>query len=138
MPAPPTISDHGPEPVVNMEGDTIVLGPLRRELLPLYQAWINDFAVTRTLMFPMRPVSAEAEEEWYRGAAAGLPAGSAASVTFTIYERETLRPIGTAGLSEIDHRLRRANFGIVIGAKDCWGKGYGTETARLILEYGFT
>jgi RimJ/RimL family protein N-acetyltransferase len=25
----------------------------------------------------------------------------------------------------------------MIGEKDCWNKGYGTETAMLLLDYGF-
>lgn len=138
MPLATALHEQGDEPLVNIVGEKVALGPLRRELLPLYQAWINDFEVTRTLVFAMRPVSEGAEEEWFRDASAGLPAGTASSITFTVYERATLRPIGTSGLTAIDHRLRRASFGIVLGAKDCWGHGYGTETARLVLEYGFT
>lgn len=129
-------------PIVNITGDLVALGPMRHDLLPLYQRWINDFAVTRTLTFPLRPTSAEAEEAWYRGVAGDQPddraTGPATGITFTVYERATLRPIGTTGLSEVDHRLRRAGFGIVIGEQDCWGRGYGTETARLMLDYGFT
>jgi diamine N-acetyltransferase len=120
--------------IVNIVGERIALGPMRHELIPLYQRWINDFEVTRTLLFPMRPMSVEGEENWYRSAAAGPDT----LITFTVYERATLRPIGTTELRDIDHRLRRANFGIVLGEKDCWGKGYGTETARLVLDYGFT
>jgi RimJ/RimL family protein N-acetyltransferase len=26
----------------------------------------------------------------------------------------------------------------MIGEKECWGKGYGTETTTLMLDYGFT
>jgi RimJ/RimL family protein N-acetyltransferase len=56
---------------------------------------------------------------------------------FVIYEKATLRPIGSTGLHQIDHGDRTAEFGIMIGEKECWGKGYGTETTRLVLEYGF-
>ncbi|MGE5251479.1 MAG: GNAT family N-acetyltransferase [Bacteroidota bacterium] len=28
--------------------------------------------------------------------------------------------------------------GIIIGERDCWGKGYGTDAMRLIVQYGFT
>ena len=120
-------------PTLNITGEQVALGPLRRDLLPLYQKWINDFEVTRTLLFPLRPMTWEVEEDWYRWAA-----GPADAVFFTIYERETLRPIGTTDLRDIDHRLRRASFGIMIGEKDCWGRGFGTETVRLMLDYGFT
>jgi RimJ/RimL family protein N-acetyltransferase len=30
-----------------------------------------------------------------------------------------------------------AMFGIVIGERDYWGKGYGTDATRLIVQYGF-
>ncbi len=33
---------------------------------------------------------------------------------------------------------RTTEFGIVIGAADASGKGYGTEVARLMLDYAFT
>ncbi len=40
-------------------------------------------------------------------------------------------------MRDIDHRRRTAEFGILIGERDCWGKGYGTEVTRLVLDYGF-
>ncbi len=57
---------------------------------------------------------------------------------FAIYERATWRPIGTTMLMDIDLENRRAEFGIIIGEPDCRGKGYGTETTRLMLDYAFT
>jgi RimJ/RimL family protein N-acetyltransferase len=41
------------------------------------------------------------------------------------------------GLEDINYQHRRATFGILIGDKDCWGRGYGTEATRLTLDYGF-
>ncbi len=38
----------------------------------------------------------------------------------------------------INHFHRTAEFGIMIGEKECWGKGYGTEATRLVLDYGFS
>ncbi len=38
----------------------------------------------------------------------------------------------------IDYRNRSATFGIVIGEPDARGKGCGTETTRLMLDYAFT
>lgn len=124
--------EGGEPPIINITGERVALGPIRRDLLPLYQRWINDWEVTRTIGQPLRPMTWEAEEGWYDGAARG------SSAQFQIYERDTLRPIGTTGLRDINHQHRTAVFGILIGEKDCWGKGYGTETARLMLDYGFT
>jgi RimJ/RimL family protein N-acetyltransferase len=119
--------------LLNVVGDKVALGPLRRELMPLYVRWANDFEVTRTLGIGMRPLTLEAEESWYERATKEENAAH-----FSIYERSTMRPIGNASLMSIDATQRTAEFGILIGEKDCWGRGYGTETARLILDYGFT
>jgi RimJ/RimL family protein N-acetyltransferase len=120
-------------PIISITGEKVALGPQRRELLPLYMKWINDFEVVRTLGQPIRPMTWEAEEAWYNG----LQSNNS-EVAFTIYERATMRPIGNTGLHQVDHRHRTATWGIMIGEKECWGKGYGTETTRLMLDYGFT
>ena len=78
------------------------------------------------------PQIVEQETAWY-----DAQATSERSVTFTIYERTTDRPLGSTGLHEIDYRNRKATFGIMIGEADCRGKGYGTETTRLMLDYAF-
>src|ERR1044072_2395961 len=119
------------EPIINMRGEKIALGPLRRDLVPLYERWINDFDVTLTLS-RWSVHTREQEEAWYDRAVK-----SESVVNFTIYELASMRPIGTSSLFGIDHIERLAEFGILIGEKDCWGKGYGTETARLVLDYGF-
>ncbi len=121
-------------PILNLIGEKVALGPIRRDLVALYQRWINDFAVVRTLAVrAMRPMTAEGELAWY-----DRQATSEDDVTFTIYEYASLRPIGSTGLHQVDHYNRSATFGIVIGEKDCWGKGYGTEATRLVLDYAFT
>lgn len=119
-------------PVITIEGERVALGPVRRDLLPLYQRWMNDFEVTRTLAVGMRPVTLEDEQAWYDRVAT-----SERDVVFTVYERTGLRPIGATGLHQIDHRERTAEFGIAIGDKASWGRGYGTETTRLVLDYAF-
>jgi RimJ/RimL family protein N-acetyltransferase len=60
------------------------------------------------------------------------------TVGFAVYEQATARPIGYSMLLHINHFDRLADFDIILGAKDCWGRGYGTETTRLTLDYGFT
>lgn len=120
-------------PILNIIGEKVALGPHRRDLLPLYQRWINDFEVRVNLGGRVGPMTLEAEEGWYDGAAKS----PGDNIHFTIYEKETLRSLGTTALHDVNHFHRSAEFGIMIGEKDCWGKGYGTETARLMLDYGF-
>src|SRR6202008_445968 len=83
---------------------------------------------------PARPIPIEVVEADYdRYAREEPPTGA----RFVIYERATLRPIGTTGLGQINYMHRTAEFGIGIGEADCWGKGYGTEATRLVLDYAF-
>jgi len=56
---------------------------------------------------------------------------------FTICEKENDRPIATAALTRDDFNPLSADYGILIGEKDCWGKGYGTEMTQKILHIGF-
>ena len=122
----------GETPIVNFVGELVALGPVRRDLLATYQRWINDFTAARNLGLPPRPVSLEAETAWFDGVA------TSADTTFTIYERASRRPIGTTGLNGIDYRNRTAEFGILIGEEDARGRGFGTETTSLMLDYAFT
>lgn len=118
--------------VFNTVGETVAFGPLRHNLFPLYLRWSNDFDVLRTLG-PLLPVPAEAIDAWYEHQRTDEH-----SVCFTLYKRSSLRPIGAANLHTIDHARRTATFAISIGEPECWGRGYGTEATRLMLDYDFT
>lgn len=123
------------KPVINIVGDKVALGPIRRDLIPLYHRWMNDFAVLRTLHIP-RPSTLEEMQVAYDMEVA--EERQRRVVHFLIYERETLQPIGRVDLDEINYRDRRADFGIEIGEADYRGRGYGTEATRLMLDYAFT
>ena len=133
MPVEQPSDSQAGEPILNVVGEKVALGPLRRELLPSYLKWVSDFEVTRSLGVPIRPYTIEAEEAWFEGVTK-----ADREIMFTIYEQCTLRPIGNGGLKDVDHAHGTATFGILIGEKDCWGKGYGTEATRLVLDYAFT
>ena len=120
-------------PIINIEGELVALGPIRRDLVPTYLRWMNDWETVRTLALAPAPMTEERETAWYEGTATGGD-----MLIFTIYERSTWRPVGNADLRHVDWRHGTAEFGIVIGEPDARGKGYGTETARLMLDYAFT
>ena len=122
-------------PVINIIGEKVALGPIRRDLVPLYHRWINDFAVLRTLHIP-RPSTLEEIQFHYDAEVAEERQRHV--VYFTIYDRATLYPIGRTDLMDINYRDRRADFGIEIGEADYRGRGYGTEATRLMLDYAFT
>ena len=120
-------------PVLILRGDKVGIGPLTRDLIELGFRWINDLEVTHTLgVFALSVMTREDEEGWYQSTI-----GRKDVAAFAIYELATMRPIGTTDLRAINHQHGTALYGILIGEKDCWGKGYGTEATRLTLDYGF-
>ena len=121
-------------PLVNIVGEKVALGPLRKDLIPIYTRWYNDFNTLRTLDAMPVPLAVELIEKWYERV---IQRGET-EIAFTVYEQDTMRPIGNTGLNDIDYRNRTAEFGITIGEPDARGKGYGTETAQLMLGYAFT
>jgi RimJ/RimL family protein N-acetyltransferase len=56
---------------------------------------------------------------------------------FNIVDLKTNQAIGRCMLFAVDHVDRRAMFGIAIGDKTYWDKGYGQEATGLLLDYGF-
>jgi RimJ/RimL family protein N-acetyltransferase len=123
-------------PPLNIIGQQVALGPLRRELIPLYQQWFNSFELLRTLDRHLKPVSLDQVERWFEARATPVTIGSV--VVFTIYECETWKPIGNTALEGINLRDRTAEFGIFIGETELQGRGYGSEATKLMLDYAFT
>jgi diamine N-acetyltransferase len=123
-------------PPLNIVGENVSLGPLNRDLIPLYQQWFNSFDLLRTLDRHLKPVSLDQVERWFELRATPAQIGSV--IVFTIYENDTWRPIGNTALEGINLRDRTAEFGIFIGETNLQGKGYGSEATSLMLDYAFT
>lgn len=58
-------------------------------------------------------------------------------VQFIIIDNNSNKPVGSTYLRDIDRHNKKAEFGIFIGEEDARGKGIGTISTKLILEYGF-
>ena len=120
-----------PMPVVYYEGDRIYFRPVEPTDEPLLRKWINDPANWRGLGV-RGPLNTCREQEWIE-----QQSKSPDEVTFGVVVRPGHRLIGTAGLHRIHPIARRAEFGINLGDREFQNKGFGTETARLVMRYGF-
>lgn len=109
----------------------IYLRALEREDAGTLLPWVNDPEVTRSLLIH-RPMSLAAEEAFI-----DKVTNDPDTVALGIVLRESDRLVGACGLHKIDYRTRQSSFGIFIGAKEEWGKGYGTEATRLVVGYAF-
>ena len=111
-------------------GDRIYLSPKSIEDAEIFVEWMNDFATTDYLGRSNKIMAIEAEKKY-------LEENTNAEANFAIITLEDDKLIGTVSIEKIDHTHRTGTLGIFIGDKDYRNNGYGTETIRLILEYGF-
>ena len=56
---------------------------------------------------------------------------------FVVVIKKNDRVIGEAGLLRMFPAWRTTDVSVIIGEKEEWGKGYGTETILLLLDYAF-
>ncbi len=115
-----------------IQGKTIHLRPLARTDVGPITRWHNDpeimalFALTKT----------GPKEYWSAWLEKRL--GSPDAIYFGIVRNSDGRLIGHIHLEEIywSHRLCR-DLGILIGEKEEWSKGFGTEAMELLIQYAF-
>jgi RimJ/RimL family protein N-acetyltransferase len=55
----------------------------------------------------------------------------------SIVDKNSESCIGHVGLYNIDYRIRSAEFAIMIGDKEFWGKGIGRICTKFLIDYGF-
>ena len=94
--------------------------------------WINDREVTQTLM-ARYPYSMAFEREWAEGAS---KENSFSEVRFAIETKDGVH-IGITGLHRGRPEDRTCELGIMIGEKDYWSKGYGTDAMMTVLRFAF-
>lgn len=58
-------------------------------------------------------------------------------VLWVIADAKTDACLGHVGLYQIDHRVRSAEFAIMLGDKGVWGRGIGSRATRAAIRYGF-
>jgi RimJ/RimL family protein N-acetyltransferase len=112
-------------------GRRVYLRPFDKNDLFFIQKWSND-AELRRLTGEVAPMSYAEAEEFYKELLADKD-----RMWFVIALKRGDRVVGEAGLLRMFRAWRTTDMTIIIGEKDAWGKGYGTEAGRLLLSYVF-
>ena len=118
-----------------LKGDKVILRPVRRTDIEHFLKWFNDPEVTQYLSMYL-PMTEMAEEKFIESLGS-TGAGKDAMFIIEAVEEGGNKPIGCVSLDKIHPKDHNAVFGIAIGEKDYWSNGYGTESAQLIIRYGF-
>ncbi len=112
-------------------GEVCYLSPIRVEDAQQFTEWLNDLDVTVNLSITAQMISLENEIEYLKNF------NKNGEYIFSIIDRKKDKLIGNAGLQDVNLLHRKATFGIFIGDKKYWNKGYGSDATMLILDYGF-
>ncbi len=115
-------------------GNRIRLRPFERDDLTRSVVWINDPDVRDGIAMYL-PMSLEDEVKWYET----MIQADKHERVFAIDARkdEGWRHIGSMGFHHIDWRSGQAEFGIMIGEKEYWSQGYGTDAVKTLVRFGF-
>lgn len=116
-------------------GNGVRLRAIEREDIPRFVRWLNDPEVTEYLLINS-PLSHVMEEAWFTRQAA-IPPHEGQILAIEVLVGQDWVHIGNTGLHNVEPIHLTAEFGILIGEKDYWNKGYGREAARLTLKHGF-
>jgi RimJ/RimL family protein N-acetyltransferase len=114
-----------------LTGKRVYLRPFKKDDLIHSQKWFNDPEIMKLIGEAAPITDAEAEkryeemrkdenQQWYG-----------------VVLKEGDRLVGEAGFLRMFRPWRCTDMTIIIGEKDVWGKGYGTEVGHLLLDYAF-
>lgn len=113
-------------------GEKCYLSPVNPEDYKQYTEWLNDYEICVNLTIYQMNISIEKEKQFL-----DMISKSDDQHVYAIVDLEKDVLIGNCGLHDIDYENGTALFGIFIGDKSYWGKGYGKEATRLIIDYAF-
>lgn len=117
---------------IHLEGTRLTLRTLKPEdATQTYADWLNDAEVHRYLETKSATIESVREYIEKRDAQDNC-------LFLGMYLKETDQHIGTIKLEPINLENGTATIAIMIGERSAWGKGYGPEAMRLLINYGFT
>ncbi len=117
-----------------IEGSVVDLRALEMDDIDRCYRWINDREVTRFLSMRYQTPYA-AEESWLRDRISRAMSFTN-RVMFAIVTKDG-RHIGNCDLFDASPEERKAHLGIMIGEKDSWSQGFGTDAMLTMLRFAF-
>ena len=111
----------------------IIIRPIERSVLPIIHKWYNDDEVMLwgsgarpDMMYSLDYL----EEVWYNEICSD-------SSTKMMVETNEGQSIGIIGYRNFNIQERRCRLSIIIGEKEFWGKGFGTDAIKAFIGFLF-
>lgn len=115
-------------------GERVRLRDNEREDLPRYVEWLNDPDVRQGLSLAF-PLSLAEEEAWFESMLEKPERERPFAID--VMDGERWLHVGGCGLFDYEDKARRAELGIMIGNKERWDQGIGTDATRTLVQHGF-
>lgn len=109
----------------------VVLRALTEADLKKTVRWFNDQEIVQNLENRLPFLTEEQEKDWYNEVIT-----DPTKLVLAI-EAEGHEHIGNIALSLIDYKNRHACISLVIGEKEQWNKGYGTDAVKTLVRFAF-
>src|SRR5256885_1007836 len=107
-------------------GNLVQLRKLDSKSYDLFHKWFSDKEVVKySLSMWQKKHSLKQVQQWLEKTLKDQQV-----INFGILECSTNKLIGYAGLSNISKSSKSAEYFILIGDQNAWGKGYGTEVTK--------
>lgn len=131
------MSDHNRTRHEILSGDQIFLAALQPDDFAQLARWAGNHRFAAHLGDLSSAAPSAARQEWFAQLASPAPGGRLPGnrAAFAVLERPAAF-VGMVALYDVDQRRRAATLGIAL-SPERWGRGYGTEAVRLLVEYGF-
>ncbi len=114
-----------------LKSERIELRTIQRADLPLLMELMSDREIG-LLAGEVHPMTEKGYEAFYERCQK-----TEDRIWFLIVDRKTNKIIGETGFLRIFMPWRISDYSLVIWDRNYWDAGYGQETAKLMLDYGF-
>lgn len=114
-----------------LKGAQIYLRPICAADTDRVVKWRNDKNVVKNFIYRV-PISRKAHLDWLKNK---VEQGNVHQ--FVICRNADEMPLGSVYLQNFEEEHKKAEEGIFLGEEQAYGKGIGTEAAKLILKYAF-
>ncbi len=115
--------------IKKLVGDKCYLSPMESNDAEKFCEWLNDLEVVTNTELSGQSLSVEKEKE--------VLSSLSKCHNYGIIDKQNDQLIGSCGLMNIDNVNQTAEAGIIIGNKEYWNKGFGSEALTLLIDYAF-
>ena len=115
-----------------MAGELVTLRRHAPQNVAAFRRWYADPEIARLARYQQSPMRPDEIERFFAARVVGPDA-----LAMAVHERTTDRLIGTCAFSQLDGDNGSALYHITIGESDAWGRGFGTEATRLMVDHAF-